>query len=154
MRATLNYTLRHIQPHDWTSTLTIWWSVSCISANYNYSWKFETLAEPTSTYILISKWVGEPDYLWLSVWQALFCRHVITHHCIFDLCTEINPACLLSIVWWFFAITLNFRSYLQQTMCMSWIYCPAVHQYVQYIERGVYFCLPVLKVFNIRILSW
>ena len=62
----------------------------------------ETLAEPTSTCIQISKWGGEPDYLWLSVWQALYCRHVITHHCIFDLCTETNTACLLSIVWWFY----------------------------------------------------
>ena len=33
------------------------------------------------------------------------------------------------------------------------MYCPAVHQYVQYIEIGVYLCINVLKFLNIHILS-
>ena len=40
-------------------------------------------------------------------------------------------------------IKLNFRSYLQHILICP-MYCPAVHQYVQYIERGVYFCIPDL----------
>ena len=38
--------------------------------------------------------------------------------------------------------------------CVCLMYCPAVHHYVQYIERGVYFCIPVIKVLNIHILRW
>ena len=145
MRATLNYTLRHIQ-----------YNPTIEPACSLYDGVFHVLVQTTTTHENLKLWQSLQALTYKSpsrLGNLTTCGWVSGKRYTADMSSHITASltcaqrltlhvyCLLSSD--FTHITLNFRSYLQHILICP-MYCPAVHQYVQYIERGVYFCIPDL----------